>query len=933
MRTSEQIYHRLRWDPRFDPTKFVVGIDAHGDELKRIPLPRFVPGGDIPWHRVVTFEADGVVVWDRRAGMDRLDALHVGRVETALRLRPPFFSTRVPHRCDEDTPARAVGSTLTIVTWNTLWDRYDADRVETARRIPLIVQALEQEDADVIALQEVERPLATALLAAPWARAYVASDAPNGADVRASGVLLLSRLEVLELAFHALGPHKGLVAMTVMSAAGPIVIAAVHLTSDHTQLGAERRKLELREIAAGLDGVAESAILLGDFNDAAPAVSEALRMKDVWSELHGEGAADAVTFDPPNNPLARISSLTGRAGRLDRVFVRSAPSGVVLRPSAVRRFADRPAAADGLYASDHYGVRVTIQNEAASASAETLELGPTATSALAWVLPEDASADVQRVRHAHDPQVHRWPPHINVLFGFVAESSFQDAADLLCAAAGECEPFDVNLETTSAFVHPGGSATVYLQPSADAKWQRLRAAFERRFPRCRGRDSFIPHLTLGRATASEAEAERLRNEWLRELAAPVRSSVTELALLSRRGEEPMRVRARITLGSGELRWVDEPYQHPDDSAPAERIEHVVGQLRRALPEAAVLVTGSHRLGCAVEHSDLDLVAAVGAASADEVEAAVRAALPEAKSVRRITGARTPGLELRWESKRSYLDLDLAIAPCPGVPPAEAVARRLELGQGAMLALSGVADADAIEAAVGDRRPAFLRLARVVKRWAHARGLDAAPFGSLPSIAWMVLAARTVLTSSGSDQELLSAFFGGWASWDFKQPIALDGAPPEGHPQRPDTRMTILTPAAPIRSVTDHIGAASFATLSEELYGAWEACEEQRPLLQLPPLHRAHRAWAVVEVKSAEGVGWVRGRMLALLSLLEHAGAAELRAWPRALPRAGGASWFVIGLGRRPLTRTELAEVALPWAAGLPGVSVTWAETVPSLTSR
>lgn len=74
MRTSEEIYHRVRWDARFDPARFVLGVAQRGREPKRVPLDRFTPGGDIPWHRVLFFEADGEVVWDRATGTDRIDA-------------------------------------------------------------------------------------------------------------------------------------------------------------------------------------------------------------------------------------------------------------------------------------------------------------------------------------------------------------------------------------------------------------------------------------------------------------------------------------------------------------------------------------------------------------------------------------------------------------------------------------------------------------------------------------------------------------------------------------------------------------------------------------------------------------------------------------------------------------------------------------------
>lgn len=103
MRTSDEIYHRVRWDPRFDPARFVLGISQRGDALKRIPLPSFVPGGDIPWHRVVFIEADGEVVWDRSTGVDRIDASRAGRVQgrqaelssdtSSGRASPPASST------------------------------------------------------------------------------------------------------------------------------------------------------------------------------------------------------------------------------------------------------------------------------------------------------------------------------------------------------------------------------------------------------------------------------------------------------------------------------------------------------------------------------------------------------------------------------------------------------------------------------------------------------------------------------------------------------------------------------------------------------------------------------------------------------------------------------------------------------------------------
>ncbi|BEL03947.1 hypothetical protein Q0Z83_021380 [Actinoplanes sichuanensis] len=157
MRTSEEIYHRVRWDSRLDPARFVFGVDVRGAEAKRVPLPAFVPGGDIPWHRIVYIEADGERVWDRATGVDLIGSSAAGRVRVQRRLGAPFFTARTPHswqhgRWAPITPVSAApGGALRILTWNTLWDRYDADLIHTARRRPLLVAELERADADVIA--------------------------------------------------------------------------------------------------------------------------------------------------------------------------------------------------------------------------------------------------------------------------------------------------------------------------------------------------------------------------------------------------------------------------------------------------------------------------------------------------------------------------------------------------------------------------------------------------------------------------------------------------------------------------------------------------------------------------------------------------------------------------------------------------------------
>ena len=739
MRTSEELYHKVRWDPRFDPARFVLGVEQRGKDPKRIPLPSFTPGGEVPWHRVLFIEADGELVWDRATGLDSLDTTAAGRAQAPRTLAAPFFEPRTPHAWDPMaeawlpmSPARAqpdAGTSpdeIRILTWNTLWNRYDPELVDTERRRPMLIDALRHADADVIILQEVERGLLRMLQHTPWVReSLTLSCDPKSSDVDYCGVLVLSRLPVHEAGWHELGPHKALVALTVTGNEGPLTVIGVHLTSDHTDGAAARRAAELAELATGISGPAGDVVVAGDFNDATEGQGDPAHLLG----LVDAGVDLGPTFDPAANPLAAISSRSGRAGRLDRILLRSNRSSA----SDVALLGTQPDST-GLFVSDHFGVIATFGKHVAT---------------------DTAAGDVTR---------------------------------------------------------------------------RIAAVF---------------------------------------------------------GTE------------------------------------------------SVHVVGSRRLDCALSGADLDLVAElVGPLDLDAAHRRVAAAFPDTEWIRPVRAVRTSGLKMRVRG----LNVDLTIAADGDIDSG--------------YALSAVSDADAIRAAVtkhGGDYARFTRLARTIKLWARNRGLDSAPFGTLPAFAWTLLAARTAIAvlqviddNAFEDHELLLAFFEQWSEWDWLDQVTLDGVPADTTP----AAITILTPSPPVRSMTAQVSAASRDLIVEELVRGWEITDTAAAgvdfipeLCAAPDLDASHKSWLLVRVRRRRSesfdltIGRVRGRMRALATELEAAGATDARLWPRQVLTEPDAVAYAVGLGRTPPEARETEAIAAAWAATLPGVTIERRQNVLASTDE
>ncbi len=978
LRPVQDVIGRIRFDAALDVAHFTVGYEERFAGVREAPLAGLLGEGEVPWHRIWFIKAGALVVWDRRARIDLilgsgvshkpdLAAVQRACVAPGSVQQPPTRRGRgaqsaarfVPQPClrfdaSRETwvasaatgPASAAPESLQVITYNVLFDLYEAEHIYSARRRAACIELLRSRDADIIALQEVTPVLWAQLLASPWVRAgYYVSTGADAAGLAPYGQVLLSRWP-LTLESHAFSAEKKLLVARLLFTDRTLSIATTHLTSNQKPGAADKRAEQLAVIAAWLAREPGDALVLGDFNFGDGDENTRLvaaGLTDAWQTVHPHHPG--FTFDPVANPLAALMTHTGQAARYDRVLLRS-PAGN-LAPIEVTMFGERPFA-DGMFTSDHFGLCCLLQTASAPVDPRHAALAratPVHRSALVVLPPTSLWPAIDVIRAAHDPSHARWMPHINLLYGFVSEEFFTEAAEVVAAIVRRFGPFVIHLRALGRFDHRG-STTVWLAPVSEpaGALEALQAALAASFPGCdeqaaRG-SGFTPHLTIARLTGDEAQIAATIGEWqARWRACELR--IDAVHLISRRDDEPFVVRHSAPLG----RTVVVPPTAPGVAAwpawsvlPSPAHVRALEAVARACvavlgTDAAVHVVGSARLGVASAETDLDLVCA-GPDHHDR--SALFTAVHErlvAEGLwvggREVAGA---GLTLlRCEIDGVAVDLQYAGLPAPligrGLPALDAAALA-QLDEVSRRAALGCIDADALmRVATQHSEPAvFQAMLSRVRAWARARQLDGGAWGLLGGYSWALLAAAVARESRERDPEaLLRLFFTTMTAWPPGRPVTFTdgGAAPSTRP----APWPIYTVTPPCFNSARGLTRSTHALLRAELArGAALLAGDASMLcaaIEAPTRRIVLTLRAEDEEALAAGAGWLDGRVLGLLLALERSG-ATVRPYPRPHRIADGLEYSVGveggGAGLISAAHSFVAEVTT-WIGRPPGLTL------------
>ena len=568
-----------------------------------------------------------------------------------------------------------------------------------------------------------------------------------------------------------------------------------------------------------------------------------------------------------------------------------------------------------LYLSDHFGVAAVLE---AREARPLTTVAPVYRSAVVIIPPEEILPAIQKIRRQFDRNFVRWMPHINLLYGFLPDKYFPEAAEKIASTLANFEPFEISLSGFNTFKHRK-NCTAWLQPDSEPSdaLQKLQATLESVFPQCneqgdKSAAGFTPHLSVGQF-GKAAEAKENLPQWH-----PVTFTVKSIYLISRRRDDPFEMRYQIDFSKQDTICLEdkklanlierlEPPLTKKQKEHRETITAIIAQACRELLEGRSLLylLGSSRLGTDSKNSDLDLLCCIPTEISSEKFLADMQENMEGLIERSliIKQAKVPLLQMNIEG----VSIDLMVANCPnGILP---TSTNIELDSTSWQAAIGYWEAKTIINTVSKviDLDLFRLLVRSIRYWAKIRHIHGQAWGFLGSFSWTLLAAHICVASKiGNRQieELLVDFFAMLAEYDWSRPIALTTAGKEYKIRTPPDWMPIVTSISPVQNSARNITRSTAKTLRDEFERAanisrkilekkeWSELFSEADLLTQSELFLVLKATKREKLSACNG--WLKGNILGLIIDLEKQFQLQIRPWNGIITQ-DNSSFVVFGL--------------------------------------
>ena len=162
------------------------------------------------------------------------------------------------------------------------------------------------------------------------------------------------------------------------------------------------------------------------------------------------------------------------------------------------------------------------------------------TAACVIIPPREKWAPIQAIRTKYDRHVHRWMPHINLLYPFLEMSKFSaDQQERFRDACQHFPSFEIQLAEFKFFSHRYNNHTIWLSPEPRDQVSALQKEVLKVVPECndvnRFKGGYTPHLSVGQVkgrTKLKKLLTRFQSDW-----EPLSFNVGEIYIISREDQK------------------------------------------------------------------------------------------------------------------------------------------------------------------------------------------------------------------------------------------------------------------------------------------------------------------------------------------------------------------------------------------------------------
>ncbi len=157
------------------------------------------------------------------------------------------------------------------------------------------------------------------------------------------------------------------------------------------------------------------------------------------------------------------------------------------------------------------------------------------STAVVIIPPKKIWGAIQNIRKKYDRHIHRWMPHITLLYPFKLQSEFNNLKSSFSMICNKIESFEIAFNIFNYFNHGKQKYTLWLAPEPEQPVRSLQHKLLEIVPDCNDvnlyRKGFIPHLSVGQIEGKENLEPLLKNlqtNWI-----PLKFKITSIYFIAR----------------------------------------------------------------------------------------------------------------------------------------------------------------------------------------------------------------------------------------------------------------------------------------------------------------------------------------------------------------------------------------------------------------